>query len=443
MKSCQNDEICVPYSSGKGANSGRVVLHADLNNFFASVECANSDDLSIWEKPVAVCGDADMRHGIILAKNEKAKFYGVKTAETISDAMKKCPGLILIKARHELYMRYARAAREIYLRYSDLVEPFGMDEAWIELTGGCVSGTAAASVMTMADGKRIADEIRGVVKRELGITASVGVSDNKVFAKLGSDYRKPDATTVFSPAEYDGIISKLSIGEILYAGKSTVSRLRGFGITTIGQVAEQNPCFLKSIFGKNGILLYRYCCGADRERVAVFGSASAAAAKSVSNSTTPPKDIDNFLEAKLIIASLCDSVCSRLRADRLKCRGLRMHFRYTNLSSFERQIQLGFSTSSARDLLAFSCRLLAESVDLSQTPLRSIGVCAIDLSPADGVVQMSLFEDKNGKKDIIDKTVDSLRKRFGFSKIATAFSLCDIERIGRISHGYEVFTSQR
>ena len=429
-----NNKRCA-YSEGRGKNSGRIVLHADLNNFFASVECFESGDPEMWEKPVAVCGDSEMRHGIVLAKNEKAKFFGVKTGETILEAKKKCPRLITVKARHELYMRYARAARKIYLRYSDRVEPFGMDEAWIELTG-------CPGIRTIEDGRKTADEIREKIKNELGITVSVGVSDNKVFAKLGSDYKKPDATTVFSPAEYDSVISKIPVSEVLYVGKNTAARLKSFGITTIGQTAKQNPYLLKSILGKNGINIYHYCRGEDDSQVAVFGSH--AEAKSMGNSTTPPKDIENFYEAKLILSSICDTVCSRLRAEKLKCRAIRINFRDTSLHSFERQTVLGFSTSCARDLLNFSCRLLSDSVDLSSTPLRSIGVCAIDLLPAAGTaVQMSLFSENDGRKDVIDSTVDELRRRYGFSKISNALALCDSKKLGYIERGYEVFTSGR
>ncbi|MBR5528000.1 MAG: DNA polymerase IV [Clostridia bacterium] len=432
-KTQNTKEFFCPYTSNHGINRGRVVLHADLNNFFASVECANSPDRSIFSKPVAVCGNIEMRHGIILAKNEKAKLYGVKTGEKISDAKKKCPSLILMGAHYDLYMRYSRAARKIYQRYTDRVEPFGMDEAWLELTGN-------DGICTVEDGKRVADEIRKVLKEELGITASVGVSDNKIFAKLGSDYKKPDATTVLARDQYQNIISPMPASEILYVGRSTAARLRSYGITTIGDVARQNPHFLKSILGKNGEALYTYCRGEDTSPVALFGEVPAA--KSMGNSTTPPKDISSFSDAKLILSSLCDTVCSRLRAENTKCRGIKMNFRDINLCSFERQIKLDFATSSARDLLAFSCRLLAESVDLEKTPLRSMGICAIDLVPAD-IPQISLFEKDGGKKDVIDSTVDKLRLRFGFSCVSTALTLCDREKLGYIARGYEVFTNLR
>lgn len=425
----------LPYLRGIGNNRGRIVLHADLNNFFASVECANSPDKTLFQKPVAVCGSVELRHGIVLAKNEKAKYYGIQTGESIPDALKKCPSLIILPPHYDLYMNYSRAAREIYLRYTDKVEPFGMDEAWIELSD-------CRDVKTIADGARIADEIRESIKKELGITASVGVSDNKVFAKLGSDYKKPDATTVLSPSEYESIISKLPVSDILYAGRATCRRLRSFGITTVGQVAHKDAYFMKAILGKNGLALHRFCRGEDSSPVAFFGQVPVA--KSMGNSTTPPKDIESFLEAKLILSSLCDTVCSRLRAEKMKCRGIKIHFRTTDLATFERQMPLGFSTSSARDLLAYACLLFARSIDISKTPLRSVGVCAIDLVPPEYACQMSLFPDSSGRKDVIDSTVDKLRDRFGFSKISTnALSLCDKDALGKIERGYEVFTHTR
>ncbi len=422
------------YACGGGINAGRVVLHSDLNNFFASVECANSPELR--GRAVAVCGDTSKRHGIILAKNEKAKLYGIKTGEPVSQAMKKCPKLVTVPAHYPLYMRYSRAARQIYLRYTDRVEPFGMDEAWLELTG-------CNGVRTISDGKRIADEIRQTMKDELGVTVSIGVSDNKVFSKLASDYKKPDATTVMSPAEYDNLICELPIEQVLYVGSSTQSRLRSYGLLTIGQVAKSSPYMLKSILGKNGLMLYSYCRGEDSSPVARFGDVPAV--KSLSNSTTPPRDIVSYNDAKLILASLCDNVCSRLRQEKLKCTAIQLSFRTASLDTFERQIQLGFPTSCQKDVLRVAYTLFCSSVDIKSTPLRSLGVRAIGLVGNDGVSQVSLFENENRniKNDIIDKTVDRIRERFGRTSIASGTILCDRENLGHIAHGYEVFTHLR
>ena len=422
------------YADGKGVNCGRVVLHSDLNNFFASVECAQNPELRPFA--VAVCGDTSKRHGIILAKNEKAKLYGIKTGEPLFEAFKKCPNLKTVQAHYDLYMRYSRAARRIYLRYTDKVEPFGMDEAWLELTG-------CHGVKTIDDGKRIADEIRRTMKEELGVSVSIGVSDNKVFAKLASDYKKPDATTVMSPREYDGLICSLPIGEILYVGASTEARLKRFGLTTIGQVANANPYTLRSILGKNGLTLHDFCTGFDTSPVARFGEVPTV--KSVSNSTTPPRDISSNEDAKLVLASLCDNVCARLRGEGLKCTTVQVFFRTTDLNSFERQIKTDFPTSCQKDLLSLSYGLFCKSIDVGQTPLRSVGVCATGLVSDMAGGQLSLFEEDNRetKNDIIDKTVDIIRKRYGMKSISTGTILCDSESLGYLAHGYEVFTHLR
>lgn len=422
------------YSSGLGSNSGRIVLHSDLNNFFASVECSNSGDPEIFKKPVAVCGDREARHGIILAKNEKAKLYGIKTGEPINSAIKKCPTLLLFDAHYDMYMRYSRAARAIYREYSDRVEPFGMDEAWIELTG-------CPGILTIDDGKKVADLIRKRIKKELGVTASVGVSDNKSFAKLASDFKKPDATTVLSPREYEKIISPMPLSEILYVGKSSAKRLRSFGVCTVGQAAEKSPEFLRSILGKNGLSLHMVCNGEDRSPVTISGYSDPA--KSVGNSTTPPKDITSLTEAKLILYSLCETVCSRLREQKKKCRAVKLSFRDTNLYSFERQLQLGFSSSNSVEIMKVVYDLLKETINFETTRLRSIGICAIELSSANSQEQTSLFYDNDSRLDTIDKTVDSLRKRFGYNILSNALNLCDTDGIGHIERGYEVFTNLR
>ena len=422
------------YSKGLGKNAGRIVLHSDLNNFFASVECSNSGDPTIYEKPVAVCGDREQRHGIILAKNEKAKLYEIKTGEPINSALKKCPELLLFEAHYDLYMRYSRTARAIYREFSDRVEPFGMDEAWIELTG-------CPGIHTIEDGKRVADLIRHRIKKELGITASVGVSDNKSFAKLASDFKKPDATTVLSPYEYEKTISPMQLSQILYVGKSSAKRLRSFGVCTVGQAAQKSPEFLRSILGKNGVSIHAVCNGEDISPVSRAGTQDPQ--KSIGNSTTPPKDITSLHETKLILYSLCETVCSRLREQNKKCRAVKISFRDTNLYSFERQLQLGFLSSNSSEIMKKVYDLVKETINFDTTKLRSIGICAIELSGCDTQDQTSLFYETSTKVDTIDKTVDSLRKRFGYGILSNAFCLCDAEGIGKIERGYEVFTNLR
>ena len=279
----------------------RVILHCDLNCFYASVELLSHPDLR--EIPTAVCGDPSSRHGIILAKNEPAKKYGVQTAETIWQAKKKCPGLVLLPPHHSLYHEYSRKVNQIYDQYTDLVEPFGIDESWLDVTHTLhlFGGDAAA----------LADILRGRIKKELGLTLSVGVSFNKVFAKLGSDYKKPDATTVISRENWRSLVWPLPVGDLLYVGGAARKLLRQYGVETIGQLASCRREMLETLMGKMGIQLHEYANGLDRERVR--SRREAEPVKSVGNSTTFPQNLTTTREVRQGIAVLADSVATRLR----------------------------------------------------------------------------------------------------------------------------------
>ena len=204
----------------------RVILHCDLNCFYASVELLSHPDLR--DVPMAVCGDPNSRHGIILAKNEPAKKFGIQTAETIWQAKKKCPDLVLLPPHHDLYREYSRKVNAIYDEYTDLVEPFGIDESWLDVTH--------TLHLFGGDARALADALRERMKRQLGLTLSVGVSFNKVFAKLGSDYKKPDATTVISRENWKELVWPLQVGDLLYVGGAARKLLKQYGITTIGQL---------------------------------------------------------------------------------------------------------------------------------------------------------------------------------------------------------------
>ena len=256
----------------------RVIMHIDMNTFYASV--AQHLDPKIRNKPVAVAGDPERRNGIILAKSREAKACGVKTAEAIWQARQKCPNLILLPPHHGLYAQYSRRINTIYGQYTDLVEPYGCDEAWLDVTG---------STALKGDEKKIADEIRSRVKKELGITVSIGISWNKIFAKLGSDYKKPDAITQFHKENYQSIVWNLPAANLLYVGRSTRTMLNRYGIKTIGKIATSDPDFLERLFGKMGLVLYSFANGWDDSPVEPEGYA--APIKSIGNSTTTPRDL--------------------------------------------------------------------------------------------------------------------------------------------------------
>ena len=229
----------------------RVILHCDMNNFYASVECMLNPELK--NKPVAVCGSVEERHGIVLAKNYAAKAFGVSTGEAIWQAKQKCQDLVIVEPHYEQYMKFSKLAREIYGRYTDQIEPYGMDECWLDVTGSGCMGT----------GFEIADEIRRTVKFELGLTISAGVSFNKIFAKLGSDMKKPDAITCIEADSFQEKIWCLPASDLLGVGRATEKVLSGYGIHTIGELAATSDDFLKCRLGKNGLAIKKYANGLD------------------------------------------------------------------------------------------------------------------------------------------------------------------------------------
>ena len=278
----------------------RTILHCDCNGFYASVECVHNPRLK--EVPMAVCGNPENRRGIILAKNELAKRRGVLTAETVWQAKKKCPDLVLIPPHREEYLRYSRRVNAIYAQFTDQVEPFGIDESWLDVTG---------SLGLFGSGKEIADQLRRRVREELGLTISVGVSYNKIYAKLGSDYRKPDATTVIDSANYREIVFPLPVTDLLFVGQSAAALLLGMRIRTIGDLAVCDPAFLHSVFGKMGDTLLRYARGEDDEPVRPFYEEREV--KSVGNSMTFAHNLVGEDECRMGLTALCDNVGRRLR----------------------------------------------------------------------------------------------------------------------------------
>lgn len=286
---------------------GRVVLHSDLNSFYASVECLHRPE--IRDKPVAVAGSTELRHGIILTRNQIAKQLSVKTGEAIWQAKEKCPELVTVPPNFPLYLRYSKLAREIYADYTDRVEPFGIDECWLDLTG---------NVGLRDNGALAAQEISQRIKDELGVTVSIGVSFDKIFAKLGSDFKKPDAVTVFDRENFRERAWKLPAENLLYVGPATRRKLYVRNILTIGALATTNPIYLRSIVGKMGDVLHTFANGLDASPVARIGEA--AAIKNVGNSCTAPRDLVCDEDVKLLIFVLAESVAARLREQGLCAR---------------------------------------------------------------------------------------------------------------------------
>lgn len=388
----------------------RVILHCDLNSFYASVELLRHPELQ--QKPVAVCGDPESRHGIILAKNEAAKRYGIKTAETIWQARRKCPELILLPPHHDRYREFSRLVNGIYGQYTDLVEPFGIDESWLDITGSMhlFGGDAAA----------IADGIRKRVKQELGLTLSVGVSFNKVFAKLGSDYRKPDATTVISQENWRETVWPLPVGSLLYAGPTAQRVLAQYGIETIGALATASSGLPEQLLGKLGLLLWSYANGQDASPVRPQHQREAV--KSVGNSCTFREDLTTRDQVRREMALLCDSVAFRLRQQGLYCSAVQAGLKDPNFRSISRQKHLPYSTHLMRDLLAAAMELIG-GIWKPPSPVRLLQVTALALTDSlETYEQVDLFAAQrsagDSRRERLERTVDTIRIKYGGQAIS-------------------------
>lgn len=389
----------------------RTVLHIDCNKFYASVECLYRPE--IRNKPVAVGGSTESRHGIILTKNEIASKYGLTVGEPLWKARQKCPDLIVVPPNFPLYLRFSKLTRKIYEDYSEYIEPFGLDESWIDVTGMHRSGES------------IANEIRQRVKDELGITVSIGVSFNKIFAKLGSDYKKPDAVTVINRDNFKDIVWRLPCTDLLMVGRSTGARLNSYGIYTIGDLANADSGFLQSILGKNGLMLRDFANGLECSPVKHKDEVTAV--KSVGNSTTTYRDLVNNDDVKTVLRVLSESVATRLREQGLKGKTLSISVRDKNLSTFIRQQQMKAHTDISTEILDNAMQLFVANYSWS-CPVRSIGISVSDFDVEQAVqLDFSGTVQYREKLEKIEATVDCLKKRFGNYCIQRACQLGDRE----------------
>lgn len=390
-------------------SSRRTILHCDCNNFFASVELLKFPELR--DKPVAVAGDPEGRHGIILAKNMIAKRYGVQTAETVWQAKRKCPGLILLPPHHDEYNAMSKQVNEIYLSVTDQVEPFSVDESWLDVTG---------SRRLFGDGKAIADELRRRVREELGITISVGVSDNKSWAKLGSDYKKPDATTVITRENVADILYPLPVQDMLFVGHAAAEVLRRHGITTIGLLAAAPLESLTRWLGKQGESLHAMANGLDDAPVRRWGEGEAV--KSVGNGMTFPHDLIGEEAWKAGLMPLCDSVGSRLRAQHLKCRTITVQIKDPQLKVISRQKTLPMPTCLTKVIFREALSIL-QGCWRKDAPIRLLTVTASSLCGEceEETAQLSFLTDvkpDDPRQAKIEQAVDGVRRRFGKTSIA-------------------------
>ena len=398
----------------------KAILHCDLNNFYASVECLL--DPTLAGKAVVVSGSVDERHGVVLAKNDKAKACGVITGEAVWQAKQKCPNLTTVAPHYDQYMKFSKLTREICERYTDQIESYGIDECWLDVTGSGIMGT----------GKEIAHMIRKDVKRELGLTVSVGVSFNKIFAKLGSDMKKPDAVTCIDRETFREKIWTLPAAEMLGIGKATNKKLAVFGIRTIGQVAQAPDDFWRLYFGKNGMALKRYANGEDNSAVAqVVPSNITSPVKSVSHGVTTIKDLENSAEVWCVMLELVQGFGTSLREHKKKARGIAISIRNNEFFTKEWQCRLPHPTQSPTTLAQTAFALFERSYDW-RLPIRSVTVRVIGLEDEDVPFQYDFFNDATiiNKRERLDLAIESIRSRFGNNAIRNAVLCGDIKMSG-------------
>lgn len=392
--------------------SKRTILHVDCDAFYASVECLLNP--SLRGKPVAVIGDPELRHGIVLAKSYEAKRFGVQTGDAVWEAKRKCSDIIFVPAHYEQYLHFSKMSKELFADYSDRCESFGLDESWIDLTG---------CTQLFGSGEEVANRIRERVKEELGITASVGVSFNKVFAKLASDMKKPDGTTVIPYDNFREKVWSLPVKDLLYVGRATTNKLHSYGILTIGDLAKSSVDFLTLRFGKIGEMLWKFANGMDTSPVSNIGAKSLI--KSVGNSTTAPRNLVTDDDIKITLYALSESVAERLREHGFRCKTVQITVRDNELISYERQMKLEQPACTAKELFdaAFS---LYKKHHTSGKPVRSLGVRACNLIYLDSV-QLSFYPDimKIQQQEQLEEAVDDIRRRFGHFSIQRGLMLTD------------------
>ncbi len=379
----------------------KIILHCDLNNFYASVECVKNPALK--NKPVVVCGSYDDRHGIVLAKSQKAKLCGVKTGDTLFEARRKCGELNVTLPDFDSYYTYSQAVRGIYSQYTDLIEPFGMDECWLDVSG---------STFIFGDGEKIANDIRNHIRRETGLTISVGVSFNKIFAKLGSDMKKPDVTTIISKENFKEKIWCLPSSDLLFVGRQTKKNLEKYGIRTIGDIAKSDGSFMRKILGKNGYDLWLYANGLDNSPVSYIGTKPIV--KSVSRGITCVESLLSVYEVARVISELSVSVSKELHREGLCATGIQIAIREENLTVKQYAAPIGFPTCSAKDIYENAVILLFNKHQWKNN-VRSVTVRTFNLVFAEDFQQLTVdFDiDYHTKTEAADNTVRIIREKEG------------------------------
>lgn len=388
----------------------RVILHCDMNNFYASVELIDHPELR--GKPVAVAGDPENRHGIILAKSQEAKRLGVVTAETIGSARRKCPDLILLPPHHDKYRHYSKLLNEVYLEYTDQVEPFSVDESWLDIT---------ESLSLFGSANRVAAEIHEKIRAAFGLTLSIGISWNKIFAKMGSEYRKPDATTAITRENYRELLWPMPVSDFFFVGKATAERLQSIGIRTIGNLAAADEKVLQQLLGVSGSRLARAARGEDEAPVRRFTEPSEI--QSVGHGMTFRRNLLGREDVSVALTELADRVSTRMRSYGKRARGVKVEIVTPAFKRISRQKKLARSIATGADLKRIGMHLV-EAAGYIHQPIRLLTLTAIELTSSKEGDQLSLFspaqEDdtaKSEREEHLEETLDLIREKFGSSSI--------------------------
>lgn len=405
----------------------RTILHCDLNNYFASVECLSHPE---WrDVPMAVCGSVEERHGIVLAKNYPARAYGIKTGDTVFQAKAKCPVLVIAPTHYREYMRYSKIVRKIYEDYTDEIEPMGIDECWLDVTG---------SLRLFGGAVKIADTLRERVKAETGLTISVGISFNKPFSKLASDMKKPDATTVIDRYNYRKLVWPLAADNMIGIGRSTMRTLFAHGCRTIGDLAACDRGLLTKWLGKSGEMLWNFANGYDETPVASIYENNPM--KSVGHGITTAVDMCDSDGVNDVVIELVQDVGERLREENMLATGISVAVRDCELNSREFQKQLSFPTKSTREIIEAAMSLFNERYEWKK-PLRSVTVRAINLIPSCAPMQIGFFDEheKRDKLVRLESAVDGIRKRYGAHAVCSGTYVKSEHITSKISEPHQSF----
>lgn len=391
----------------------RNILHIDCDCFYASVEMLYKPELR--DKPMAVGGDEESRHGIILAKNQLAKKFDIKTGETLWQARKKCPDLITVPADLKKYQKMSLLCHEIYLEYTNQVEPFGLDEVWLDVTG---------SISRFGKPRLLAKEIQRRVLHELGITVSIGISFDKIYSKLGSDFNKPFGFGNFTRSNFQRIAWRLPVCDLLMVGRATTKKLMDRGVYTIGDLANIEISMLRSWLGKWGEMLYIFANGLDTTPVAKYDTTHVI--KSIGNSTTTPRDLLNNNDVKIILYVLAESVTRRMREQAFKGRVVSINVRSSKLSSFTRRHKIERYTNITQEVAEEAYRLFLANYKW-QEPIRSLGISVSDFEHDNVPTQLDMFVDEKKRKQLeqLEHSIDTLKKRYGNYCVQRGIVLAD------------------